>query len=139
MEVKKNGDPDQKKEAGFVDLFRYDSKLDTLVPTEDLLQGNSEVLKGIAANVRDWAGSWDAVWDNILLRAKVKETLLKASQAYHLPELLEAKFVVQSNDSFHQSADRVHEQDGIYERKRIFSDWETWLRQEVKRRKLAAS
>ena len=138
-EVRKHWDVDPQKEAGFVDLFRYDSKLDTLVPTEDLLQGNSEVLKGIAANVRDWAGSWDAVWDNILLRAKVKETLLKASQAYHLPELLEAKFVVQSNDSFHQSADRVHEQHGTYDSKRIFSDWETWLRQEVKRRKLAAS
>ncbi len=138
-EVRKHWDEDPQKQGGFVDLFRYDSKQDALLPTDDLLQGNSEVLKSIAANVREWAGNWDAVWDNVLLRARVKETLLQASQAYHLPELLEATFVVQSNDTFHQSADKIYGRHGSYDSKRIFSDWETWLRQEVKRRKLSTS
>ena len=138
-EVRKHWTDDPQKEGGFVDLFRYDSKQDALLPTDDLLQGNSEVLKSIAANVRDWAGNWDAVWEAILLRAQMKETLLKAAQAYQLPELLEAPFVVQSNDYFHQSSDKIHEQHGTYDNKRIFADWEAWLRQEVKRRKFTSS
>lgn len=138
-EVRKHWDDDPQKQGGFVDLFRYDSKTDTLLPTDDLLQGNSDVLKSIAANVREWAGDWDAVWDNILLRAKIKETLVKAAQAYQLPELLEATFVAQSNDTFHQSSDKIREQYGSFDSMRIFSDWETWLRQEVKRRKFSTS
>ena len=138
-EVRKHWDDDPQKQGGFVDLFRYDSKQDALLPTDDLLQGNSEVLKSIAANVREWAGNWDAVWDGVLVRAQVKETLLKAAQAYALPELLEAPFVVQSNDYFHQSADKINEQHHVYDNKRIFADWEAWLRQEVKRRKFPSS
>lgn len=138
-EVRKHWDDDPLKQGGFVDLFRYDTKQDALLPTDDLLQGNSDVLKSIAATIREWAGNWDAVWDNILLRAKVKETLLKVAQAYHLPELLESPFVVQSNDTFHQSAEKIRETYGTYDSKRIFADWEAWLRQEVRRRKLLIS
>lgn len=138
-EVRKHWEEDPQKEAGFVDLFRYDSKQDALLPTDDLLQGNSEVLKSIASTIREWAGNWDAVWENILLRAKIKETLVKAAHAYALPELLEASFVVQSNDLFHQSADKALEQHGKYDNQRIFIDWEAWLRKEVKRRKFSTA
>ena len=33
---------------------------------------NSEIIKSIAGNVKGWAGDWDAVYDNIILRGKIK-------------------------------------------------------------------
>ena len=37
------------------------------------------ILKAIASNVKDWAGNWDAVWDNIMLRASIKKTIVEVS------------------------------------------------------------
>ena len=51
-------------------------KTDQLEPTDALINGDSEILKAIAGNVKDWAGNWDAVWDNIMLRGKVKEAIV---------------------------------------------------------------
>ena len=101
-EVGKFWQNDPQSENGFTDLMRYDSKSDTLEPTQDLINGESEVLKSIAANVKEWAGSWDAVWDNVVLRSRIKEELLKASASHNRPEMLEADFVVRSNDEFHR-------------------------------------
>jgi flagellar protein FlaI len=67
-------------EHGFVDLMKYDAEKDELVPTDALLNGDSDILKSIAGQVKDWAGDWDAVWNNILLRAEIKEHLVKRAE-----------------------------------------------------------
>ena len=136
-EVGKYWQNDPQSENGFTDLMRYDPKSDRLEPTPDLMNGESEVLKSIAANVKDWAGSWDAVWDNIVLRAKIKEELLKAATRSNTPELLEAEFVVQANDEFHRASEDVKEELGNLDHKRIFFDWREWLKR--KTRKASAS
>ena len=38
-EVRKHWKDDPQAEGGFVDLFKYDSKIDTLLPTDDLKNG----------------------------------------------------------------------------------------------------
>jgi len=79
-EVRKHWEKDPLAEKGFVDLMIYDVEKDELIPTADLINGDSEIIKEIAANVKGWAGNWDAVYDNILLRAKIKEELVNTSK-----------------------------------------------------------
>ena len=133
-EVRKDWTDDPAKENGFVDLMKYDSKSDELKPTGELINGDSEILKAVAANVKDWAGNWDAVWDNVLLRAKIKEALVDASDKRKDPEMLEADFVIQSNDSFHKASEDVKAEVGALDSKMIFEKWDAWLKREIKKR-----
>ena len=132
-EVRKHWENDPLTENGFVDLMKYNSKKDELETSEDLINGDSEILKAIAGNVKEWAGNWDAVWDNITLRAKVKEALVDFSSKINNPDLLEAGFVIQSNDKFHKISESVREEIGTLDSKRIFFEWNEWLKRHVKK------
>jgi len=132
-EVRKKWENDPLAENGFVDLMKYDSKTDSLQPTDDLINGNSDVIKNIASNIPEWAGHWDAVWDNIILRAKMKEALVKYSQQYKKKELLEARFVIAANDHYHRVAEGVKNEIGNLDARRIYFEWEEWLKRAVKK------
>lgn len=132
-EVRKQWENDPLLENGFVDLMKYNPETDQLEPTDDLINGESEILKGIAGNVREWAGSWDAVWDNILLRAKIKETLVQAAKESNINDLLEADFVVKSNDEFHKISENVKQETGNLDSKKIFFEWNEWLKTAIKK------
>jgi hypothetical protein len=106
-----------------------------LEATPDMIAGESEVIKAIAANVKGWAGNWDAVWDNIVLRANIKEEIVKTAEKLKMPELLEANFNALSNNVFHQISDRIREETGLSEGKRVLRDWQDWLNKEIRKRK----
>ncbi len=137
-EVRKHWEDDPLLEHGFVDLMKYDSKTDELVPTQDLINGDSDILKAIAGNVKEWAGNWDALWDNIILRSKVKEAILKASEEHRDPSLLEAEFVIEANDQFHTISEKIREREGFLDSKKIFFEWNEWMKKAIKKRKLEA-
>ncbi|MBI5803581.1 type II/IV secretion system ATPase subunit, partial [Candidatus Pacearchaeota archaeon] len=61
-EVRKHWKKDPNEEKGFVDLMKYNVEKDILEPSDDLINGDSEVIKDIASNIKGWAGNWDAVW-----------------------------------------------------------------------------
>ncbi len=132
-EVRKHWEQDPLVEKGFVDLMKYNSSKDELETSEDLIDGDSEILKAIAGNVKEWAGSWDAIWDNINLRASIKGTLVEFATKSNMPQLLEADFVIQSNDQFHKISERIREEVGALDSKRIFFDWYEWLKRHIKR------
>ncbi len=132
-EVRKHWTQDPLEENGFIDLLRYNVEKDRLEPTAELINGESEVIKAVAANVRGWAGNWDAVYDNIMLRAKVKQELVNTASKLNKPELLEADFVVKANNIFHEISDKVREEIGVPESKRVFPLWKDWLKSEVER------
>ncbi len=134
-EVGKHWEDDPVKEGGFKDLMVYDPKEDTLKPSADLLNGDSEILKSIAGNIRDYVGDWDALWENILLRAQVKGTLVELANKSKMPNLLEAKFIVQSNDVFHSLSEQIREEVGAVDNKRVFLAWEEWFKNIIKRQK----
>jgi len=90
-------------------------------------------MKEIASNVKGWAGNWDAVWDNILLRAKIKQEIVDFSDKMNQPELLEAEFTVKSNNAFHQISDEVTEEIGLPTGEVVFPKWQRWLEKEAKR------
>ncbi|MBI4155026.1 Flp pilus assembly complex ATPase component TadA [Candidatus Woesearchaeota archaeon] len=130
-EVRKHWEEDPLKEGGFVDLMRYNPKTDQLEITDDLKNGDSEILKSIAGNVKDWAGNWAAVWDNILLRAKIKQTLLDYSLKLNRPDILEADFIVQANDMFHIVSENVKSMTGVLDSKKIYNEWVEWLKKGI--------
>ena len=131
-EVRKKWKEDPLDEGGFIPLMQYSAKEDSLKPTDTLLEGESEVLMEIAKRVREWRGAWDRVWENILLRAKVKETLVDISSKLKRPELLEAPFVVESNDMFHSISEKVAEEVGFVDSKLVYERWFNWLRKRIK-------
>jgi type IV secretory pathway ATPase VirB11/archaellum biosynthesis ATPase len=135
-EVRKHWEQDPLAENGFVDLMKYDSKDDMLQPSKDLMAGDSDVIKAIAGSVREWAGNWEAVWDNILLRANIKQEIVNISNKLKKPELLEASFVVLANDEFHRISDRIREETGALDSKLILSEWKEWLNRAIKKPEL---
>ena len=133
-EVRKHWKEDPLTEGGFVDLMRYNVNTDQLEPTDDLINGDSEIIKAVAANVKGWAGNWDAVWDNILLRAKIKEEIVNQSIRLKMPELLEASFLVNSNNVFHEVADKVSKEVGVPDSKLVFREWQAWFKEELRKK-----
>jgi archaeal flagellar protein FlaI len=131
-EVRKHWTKDPEEEGGFVDLLKYNVERDEIEPTEDLINGDSEIIKNIAGGVKGWAGDWDAVYDNILLRGRVKQEVVDIADKLKNPDILEAKFNSLSNNMFHQFSSDVSEEIGIPSGERVFPLWQEWIKKEAK-------
>lgn len=136
-EVRKDWTSDPHKEGGFVDLMKYDAKTDMLQPTGNLIDGDSEIIKSIAANIPDFVGNWDAVWENIELRAKFKQAIVDYADKYKDKDALEAPFVIKCNDAFHLANEVVKNKVGSLDSKEIYQEWESWFKLETKKRLIA--
>ncbi len=136
-EVRKRWTDDPLKEGGFLNLMEYNAKKDKIVPTNQLIEGESEVVKSIASNVRDWVGKWDLVWENIVLRGEIKEILTKHAEKVGKVTgkdgLLEADFVVEANDIFHRIFNQLREETGYPESKDVKDRFESWLKDRIKK------
>ncbi|MAG78791.1 hypothetical protein CMI40_00240 [Candidatus Pacearchaeota archaeon] len=135
-EVRKHWKNDPQEEKGFIDLLKYNVKKDELEPSEDLINGDSIIIKDIASNVKGWAGNWDAVYDNILLRAKIKKEIVDISKKTGNENILESGFNVLSNDSFHKISDQIRQEIGLPLGERVFPEWQKWLNNQIKKRKI---
>lgn len=133
-EVRKDWENDPILENGFVDLLKYNSTKDELEPTSDIINGDSDILKSIASKVKDWSGNWSAVWDNILLRSKVKQYMVDVSEKVGDDDLLEARSVILANDMFHRLSDEVKSELGILDNDEIFKRWSKWFDKTVRDR-----
>ncbi len=131
-EIRKDWEEDPLREHGFVTLMTYDSKKGELVPTRSLLDGESEVLKSVAGRVKEWAGNWDAVWDNINLRARVKKMIVDYAEKTGIDELYEADFVVEANDAFHKIFSKLTSEVGYPESSDVLRLYEDWLKQRIR-------
>ncbi len=132
-EVRKHWIKDPEEEKGFVDLIKYNVEKDELEPTDDLMNGDSEIIKAIAGTVKGWAGDWDAVWDNILLRAKIKQEVVDVARKVQMPQLMEAKFNALSNDMFHRVSEKITKEIGLPVSDRVFPEWRSWLMNSVRK------
>ncbi len=131
-EVRKEWTSDPLTEGAFVDLMKYDSKTDSLVPTYELINGDSEIIKSVGSQIKEFVGSWDAIWENILLRAKIKKTVVEYAKQTNNFDLLEAKAVIAMNDEFHRITERVKARAGFLDSKQIFFEWEEALKTYIK-------
>jgi len=133
-EVGKMWTDDPLAENAFFDLMKYNATDDELLASDGLVTGESEILKTIAGNIKDFAGNWDAVWHNILLRAKCKEALVKMAEKHKDDDLLEAPFVIMCNDRMHILSEDVKEETGDLDHDEIYRRWEIWLNREISKR-----
>ncbi len=131
-EVRKQWKNDPMDEGGFVNLMEYSAKEDMLKPTATLIDGESQVLNEIAKRVREWRGHWDVVWDNILLRAKIKQTMVELAGQSNKPNVLEADYSVESNSMFHLFSEQVRDEVGGMDSKMIYDRWLGWFKGRIK-------
>jgi type IV secretory pathway ATPase VirB11/archaellum biosynthesis ATPase len=127
-EVRKYWKDDPVEENGFVNLMEYSAKEDKLKPTSTLINGESVIINEIAKRVKEWHGNWDAVWSNIELRGKIKQTIVDFANKMKKPELLEAEWVSKSNDVFHLICNDVREDVGSLDSKIIYDKWLEWFK-----------
>ena len=132
-EVKKHWKEDPVREKGFSELMKYSVEKDELEAADSLINGESDVIKDIASKVKGWAGNWDAVYDNILLRSKIKNEIVKTAAATGKEEILEAKFNVLSNHAFHKISDEIINEVGLPVGEQVFPKWQKWLNNEIKK------
>ncbi len=133
-EVRKHWTDDPMQEKGFADLMMYYAKTDKIEPTEILTEGESEIIKTIGSRVKEWVGNWDAIWQNIELRAKIKAAIVDTADKTGDAALLEAPFVVRSNDEFHRISQMVAEEVGTTDSDRVYANWQEWLKQHIKKK-----
>ncbi len=131
-EVRKHWQKDPVEEHGFVNLLEYSSKEDTLKPTDVFLNGESIILNEIARRVPGWAGRWDAVWDNINLRAKILKTIVDIANQTGKKDLLEAETVVASNQQFNLISEKIRKEVGEVVPDRVYSEWSDWFKKIAK-------
>ena len=131
-EIRKHWTRDPEEEKGFIDLLKYNVEKDELEASDELINGDSEVIKTIAAGVKGWVGNWDAVYDNILLRSKIKQEIVDVSNKTNKPEILEAGFNALSNNMFHEFSKEIQEEVGLPVSERVFPLWQEWLKQKAK-------
>lgn len=129
-EVQKHWENDPVAENGFVTLMKYNPITDQLEPTDALINGESDILKAIAGNVKEWAGNWDAVWNEIQLRAEVKGMIVQAAKEDNNTDLLEAPFVIRANDHFHRISQVARSRTHDDLSKEIKSEFTIWLTKE---------
>ena len=131
-EVRKKWKDDPLEEGGFVPLMEYSAKEDKLKPTDILLDGESEVLNGIANNVREWKGSWDKVWENIMLRSSIKQKMVDMSVKLERPEILESDWITISNSMYHIISENVKSEVGTLDPKMIYEKWLEWYKEKLR-------
>ena len=132
-EIRKHWEKDPLEEKGFVELMRYNVEKDELEPSDELINGDSEIIKEIAGSVKGWAGDWDAVWDNIILRGKIKQELVEIAGKLRKGELMEAKFNSLSNTAFHRISEEITREVGVPVSERVFPEWRRWVLKEGKK------
>ncbi|MCK9568306.1 Flp pilus assembly complex ATPase component TadA [Candidatus Pacearchaeota archaeon] len=135
-EVRKHWKDDPLLEKGFSDLLNYNIEKDELEPSSDLINGDSEIIKGVASSVRGWAGNWDAIYDNILLRGKIKQEIVDIAKKTGKNEILEAGFNTLANHMFHEISDKVRKEVGLPMGNRVFPEWQKWLNEEIKKKRI---
>ncbi|MFA5743469.1 MAG: type II/IV secretion system ATPase subunit [Candidatus Nanoarchaeia archaeon] len=133
VEVRKLWEKDPFLEKGFLNLMSYDAKEDKLKPERALIEGQSEVIKSIAGNVREWAGKWELVWDEIVTRSKAYELLVKYANENKKSEMFESDFVVLANDNYHKFFEKLKNEQGYPESKDLLFLFEEWLKSAVKK------
>ena len=131
-EIRKHWKDDPLSENGFVNLMEYSAKDDSLKPTDTLVNGESYVINEISKRVREWHGNWDAVWDNIELRAKIKQAIVDFAIKLNRKDILEAEWISASNEMFHLISDQIKRELGSLDSKEIFKRWSEWFKQSIK-------
>ena len=120
----KEADPDKI----FADMMVYNAERDAMEATDLLDMGQSEVIGRIA---REWGITIEKAIENISLRAKIREEMVKYGK--NNPALLEASVVRDANNAFWMLIEESKEEHGSPDYKYVEKKWMKWYRDYVKK------
>jgi len=126
-EIGKDWKDDPVTEGGFIDLMRYDVIKDELEQTPRLAK--SQLIANIA---KKWGTKPGDVMKNLKLRTKIQKTLIETAANSKNQKLLEAEFVVRSNNIFHELLEEQLGRRRRIDYGKIFEGWRMWLEGETK-------
>ena len=112
----------------FADIMIYNAERDELEATDLLDMGQSEVIGRIAM---EWGMSIEKAIENIALRARVKEAMVRYGE--NNESLLEAKAVRDANNAFWMLIEESRREHGSPDYKEVEKKWMRWYREYVKR------
>ncbi|NPA86286.1 MAG: type II/IV secretion system ATPase subunit [bacterium] len=126
-EVKKQWKSDPLEEGGFFDIMYYDIYQDRLRFADDFLE-KSELLKKI---MKYTGFTEDDILNELAVRSKLFEYIVQVANTYGLPELMEGYWSVYAKNKYILLAERMREEIGGVDYKRLFYEWKSWFDNEV--------
>jgi hypothetical protein len=84
--------------------------------------------------VKEYSGNWEMVWENINLRAKMKQKMVESAEKLNRPELLESVWTVKANQKFHTIAESIRNEIGFPDPARVWTDWDRWYSEIVRKK-----
>ncbi len=106
----------------FSDILSFDASIDSLVSTDILDRGQSELIGKVA---KKWGISIDAASRNIRMRAKIKEKMAAAGLID--PALVEADVVSMSNNMFWLFMDDEKNNPNGSDYQNVYNRWSEWF------------
>lgn len=119
-----NPDPDKV----FQDIMLYDTSKDSLLSTDILDMGQSQILGNIA---KKWGITVEKALQNIKLRSEIKKTIVEHSK--EKPELLEAPANRDANNAFWMFLEQSKMQDEQVDYEKVRKKWINWFKNYVER------
>jgi len=113
-----NPDPDKV----FNDIMQYSASSDTLVTTDILDMGQSQIIGNIA---KKWGISVEKALQNIKLRGVIKKTIVEHSKKN--PELLEATANRDANNAFWMFIEECKQYNGSVDYNKVHDKWMKWF------------
>ncbi|MEM5832545.1 MAG: hypothetical protein QXT38_04550, partial [Candidatus Aenigmatarchaeota archaeon] len=83
--------------------------------------------------VKEWQGNWDKIWENILLRGKIKQTMLEFAEKYNRMDILEADRVIEANEMFYSLMEKSLMEKGFLDNNYVYEKWLEWFKEGLKR------
>ncbi|MCD6512432.1 MAG: Flp pilus assembly complex ATPase component TadA [Thermoplasmata archaeon] len=111
----------------FADIMRYDAKDDELKATDLLDMGQSEIIEMVAMQ---WGISIEEALENIALRTKIKEEIVKKGE--RKPSLMEAPAIRDANNAFWILIEESKEEHGKPDYKEVEKKWMKWYSEYAK-------
>ncbi len=121
-EVTTGWDDDADPDEIFAEIMRYSAADDSLIPTDILDRGQSELIGKIA---RKWGISIDDASLNIRIRAKIKQKIAHAGSLD--ARLVEADVVSKANNIFWLHMDMEKNNAGGPDYERVYEKWNSWF------------
>ncbi len=121
-EVTTGWDDDADPEEIFAEIMRYNAADDSLVPTDILDRGQSELIEKIA---RKWGINIDDASLNIRIRARIKQKIAHAGSLN--PRLVEADVVSKANNIFWLYMDMEKNNVGGPDYEKVYEKWNSWF------------
>lgn len=122
-EIGKHWYNDPEKEGGLIDILKFDAKKDINYIVEENLK-RSELFPRIAEKR---GITVEELWKDIYARADIKQFLVDMKRKYDIPDLLEGRCTVISNDKWLLILEKQREEKSVIDYEEAKKQWKEWV------------